>query len=80
MKSFKVPAPQTPPNLKAYQDKFGHRQSPESSRAFSLQQLDAIAKQALEANEPISEWRDRSKMELGNVNDAMYKNIRTLKD
>ena len=76
MKSIQVPAPQTPSNLKAYQEKFGHRQSPESSRAFSLQQLDAIAKQALEANEPIPEWRDRSKMELGNVNDAMYKNAK----
>jgi len=76
MKSIRVPAPQTPPNLKAYQEKFGHRQSPESSRAFSLQQLDAIAKQALEANQPIPEWRDRSKMVLDNVNDAMYKNAK----
>ena len=32
--------------------------------------------QTVEAQEPIPEWRDRSKMELGNVNDAMYKNAK----
>ena len=76
MKSIQVPAPQTPPNLKAYQEKFGHRQSPEASRAYSLTQLDALAKMALEENQPIREWRDRSKRQLGNVNDQMYKNLR----
>jgi hypothetical protein len=33
-----------PPNLKAYQERFGHRQSPEASRAYSRSQLDEMAK------------------------------------
>ena len=65
----------TPPNLKAYQARFGHRQSPEASRAYSRSQLDEMAKAALEANEPIPQWRDRSKMKLDNVNDQQYKNL-----
>ena len=72
--------PKTPPNLKAFQEKFGHRKSPDSSRTFSLTKLDAIAKQAVEANQPIPEWRDLGKMEQGNANDAMYKSTRNLKD
>ena len=72
--------PKTPPNLKAFQEKFGHRQSPDSSRTFSLTQLDAIAKQAVAANQPIPERRDLGKMEQGNANDAMYKSIRIRKD
>jgi hypothetical protein len=65
----------TPPNLKAYQERFGHRQSPEASRAYSRSQLDQMAKAALEANEPIPQWSDRSKMKLDNVNDKQYKNL-----
>ena len=64
----------TPPNLKAYQEKFGHRHSPEAARAYSRTQLDEMAKKALEANEPIAQWRDRSKMKLDNVNDQQYEN------
>lgn len=66
----------TPPNLKAYQEKFGHRQSPEASRAYSLSQLDLIAKEALKKGKPITAWRDRHKTRLGNVNDQMYKNLK----
>ena len=66
----------TPPNLKAYQERFGHRQSPEASRAYSRSQLDEMAKAALEANEPIAQWRDRSKTKLDNVNDKQYENLR----
>ena len=69
----------TPPNLKAYQEKFGHRQSPEASRSYSLNQLDQMAKQALERGAPIPQWRDRSKKRLGNVNDQKYKNLQTEK-
>ena len=65
----------TPPNLKAYQERFGHRQSPEASSAYSRNQLDEMAKAALEANEPIVLWRDRSKTKLDNVNDQQYKNL-----
>ena len=65
----------TPPNLKAYQERFGHRQSPEASRAYSRSQLDEMAKAALEANEPIAQWRDRSKTKLDNVNDKQYTNL-----
>ena len=65
----------TPPNLKAYQERFGHRQSPEASRAYSRSQLDEMAKAALEANEPIPQWRDRPKTKLDNVNDKQYKNL-----
>jgi hypothetical protein len=65
----------TPPNLKAYQERFGHRQSPEASRAYSRSQLDEMAKAALEANAPIAQWRDRSKTKLDNVNDKQYKNL-----
>ena len=65
----------TPPNLKAYQERFGHRQSPEASRAYSRSQLDEMAKAALEANEPIAQWRDRSKTKLDNVNDKQYENL-----
>ena len=76
MKSVKVPSPKIPANLKAYHETFGHRQSPEASRAYSLSQLDLIAKEALTKGEPIAEWRDRHKTRLGNVNDQMYKNLK----
>lgn len=76
MKSVEVPSKPTPPNLQAYQDKFGHRQSPEASRAHPLSILDQMAKEALELGEPIPQWRDRHKTRLGNVNDQMYKSLR----
>ena len=58
------------------EDKFGHRQSPEASRAHPLPILDQMAKEALESGEPIPQWRDRHKRKLGNVNDQRYKSLR----
>ena len=76
MKIREVPEIPTPPNLKAYEEKFGHRQSPEASRAHPRAVLDQMAKEALEKGEPIPQWRDRHKTRLGNVNDQRYKNLR----
>ena len=75
MKKVVIKRVPTPPNLKAYQERFGHRQSPEASRAYSRGQLDEMAKAALEANKPIAQWRDRSKTQLDNVNDKHYTNL-----
>ena len=76
MKTREVPDMPTPPNLKAYEEKFGHRQSPEASRAHPRAVLDQMAKEALEKGEPIPQWRDRHKTRLGNVNDQRYKNLK----
>ena len=75
MKKRVVPSKPTPLNLKAYEDKFGHRQSPEASRAHPLAILDQMAKEALESGEPIPQWRDRYKRKLDNVNDQRYKSL-----
>ena len=75
MKSRVVPSPKKPPNLIAYEKRFGHRPSPEARRSYTLNQLDQIAKEALSKGEPIPQWRDRSKTRVGNVNDQMYKNL-----
>ena len=64
-----------PPNLKAYQERFGHSQSPEASRSYSLNQLDQMAKEAIERGVPIPAWRDRHKTRLGNSNDQRYKSL-----
>jgi len=76
MKIREVPEIPTPPNLKAYEEKFGHRQSPEASRAHPRAVLDQMAKEALEKGEPIPQWRDRHKRRLGNVNDQIYKSLK----
>tara|TARA_B110000879_G_scaffold138508_1_gene180654 strand:+ start:298 stop:864 length:567 start_codon:yes stop_codon:yes gene_type:complete len=76
MKTREVPEIAPPPNLKAYEEKFGHRQSPEASRAHPRAVLDQMAKEALEKGEPIPQWRDRHKTRLGNVNDQRYKSLK----
>jgi hypothetical protein len=69
-----VRSPPKLPNLEKYKEVFGHRQSPEATRAHSPKKLDEMAKASLETGKPITQWRDRHKMRIGNSNDQRYEN------
>jgi hypothetical protein len=61
-----------PPNVQKYRDKFGHLPSIEAMRYLTSENLDSIAKKAVEDNQPIPEWRDRATTKTGTMMDELY--------
>ena len=61
-----------PHNVQKYRDKFGHLPSIEAFKFLTSEQLDEVARTALEEDEPVAEWRDRPKLKTGTVLDKLY--------
>ena len=55
-----------------YKKKFGHLPSIEAMKHLRPENLDAIAKKAVEDNQPIPEWRDRAITKTGTRMDDLY--------
>ena len=68
---FKPRNPLTP-NVKEYLDRFAHLPSIEASKFLTPQQIDDLAREALEKGEPIAEWRDRHLLKTGTILDKLY--------
>ena len=60
-------------NVRRYRDKFGHLPSIEAAKFLTSEQVDELAKTALEKDEPIPEWRDRATTETGTLLDKLYR-------
>ena len=60
------------PNVKRYLDRFGHLPSTEAMKFLTSENLDSIAKKALEENQPVPEWRDRETTKTGTRLDDLY--------
>jgi len=71
--SFKPVNPLTI-NVRRYRDKFGHLPSIEAAKFLTPDEIDDLAKNALEEGEPIAEWRDRPKLKTGTTLDLLYEN------
>jgi len=61
-----------PPNVQKYREIFGHLPSIESMKYLTAENLDSIAKKALEENQPVPEWRDRETTKTGTSMDDLY--------
>ena len=61
-----------PPNVEKYLKKFGHLPSMEAMKHLTPENLDSIAKKAVELGEPIPEWRDREITKTGTRMDDLY--------
>jgi hypothetical protein len=61
-----------PPNVQKYLETFGHLPSIESMKYLTPENLDPIAKKALDKGEPIPEWRDRETTKTGTRLDDLY--------
>ena len=59
--------PRTPlsKNVQMYLETFGHLPSMEAMKHLTPENLDSIAKKALDKGEPIPEWRDRRQPRRG---------------
>jgi hypothetical protein len=61
-----------PENVQKYKETFGHLPSIEAMKHLTPENLDAIAKKAVDIGEPIPEWRDRATTKTGTVMDELY--------
>ena len=61
-----------PKQVLIYNQKFGHLPSIEAMKHLTPENLDSIAKKAVEDNQPIPEWRDRATTKTGTVMDELY--------
>ena len=61
-----------PENVQKYKETFGHLPSIEAMKHLTPENLDAIAKKAVDIGEPIPEWRDRATTRTGTVMDELY--------
>ena len=55
-----------------YNQKFGHLPSIEAMKHLTPENLDSIAKKAVDIGEPIPEWRDRATTKTGTMLDELY--------
>jgi hypothetical protein len=55
-----------------YNRKFGHLPSIEAMKHLTPENLDEIARKAVEENKPIPEWRDREITKTGTRMDDLY--------
>lgn len=60
------------PKVREYLDQFGHLPSIEAAKFLTPDQIDSLAKEALEKGEPIAEWRDRPNQKTGTLLDDLY--------
>ena len=60
------------PNVQKYRDKFGRLPSMEVLKHLTSESVDSIAKEAVEEDEPIPEWRNRDGIETGTILDDFY--------
>ena len=61
-----------PKHVLMYIEKFGHLPSIEAMKHLTPENLDSIAKKAVEDNQPIPEWRDRATTKAGTMMDDLY--------
>jgi hypothetical protein len=54
-----------PKHVLIYNQTFGHLPSMEAMKHLTLENLDSIAKKAVEDNQPVLEWRDRATTKTG---------------
>ena len=59
-------------NVQKYKETFGHLPSIEAMKHLTPENLDAIAKKAVDKQEPIPEWRDRATTKTGTRLDDLY--------
>ena len=59
-------------NVQKYKETFGHLPSIEAMKHLTPENLDAIAKKAVDKQEPIPEWRDRAITKTGTRLDELY--------
>ena len=59
-------------NVQKYKETFGHLPSIEAMKHLTPENLDAIAKKAVDKQEPIPEWRDRATTKTGTRMDDLY--------
>ena len=61
-----------PKHVLMYKEQFGHLPSIEAMKHLTPENLDSIAKKAVEDNQPILEWRDRATTKTGTRMDDLY--------
>ena len=61
-----------PKHVLMYKERFGHLPSIEAMKHLTPENLDSIAKKAVEDNQPILEWRDRATTKTGARMDDLY--------
>jgi hypothetical protein len=65
------------PTLQEYKLTFGHEPSIEAEKYLTQEELDSLAREALDKGSPIPEWRDRFKTKTGSTLDLLYRNRRS---
>ena len=60
------------PNVQKYLDEFGHLPSIEAFKFLDSEQMDKLAREAVEKKEPIPEWRDRPRLITDTTLDDFY--------
>lgn len=65
--------PKLTPNLKKYEEKFGHLPSPEALKFRSKEELEEMAEVALMRNKPVRDWQNRPNLNLESRLDDLYK-------
>ena len=59
-------------NVRRYLETFGHLPSIEAMKFYKTEDIDELAKQALEKGEPIKSWENRSLIRTGTSLDDFY--------
>ena len=59
-------------NVRKYLETFGHLPSIEAMKFYKPEDIDELAKQALEKGEPIKSWKNRSRIQTGTSLDDFY--------
>ena len=66
-------------NVQKYKETFGHLPSMEAMKHLTPENLDEVARKAVEDNQPIPEWRDRAITKTGTRMDDLYQQTSTKK-
>ena len=66
-------------NVQKYKATFGHLPSMEAMKHLTPENLDEVARKAVEDNQPIPEWRDRAITKTGTRMDDLYQQTSTKK-
>jgi len=64
-------------NVQKYKEAFGHLPSMEAMKHLTPENLDEVARKAVEDNQPIPEWRDRAITKTGTRMDDLYQQTST---